>query len=57
MQGAPGPILHLPTVLGGVVPIYNVPGVTGELKFTGAVLADIILGKITKWNDSGDRQA
>jgi phosphate transport system substrate-binding protein len=51
LKGAPGPILHLPTVLGGVVPIYNIPGVTGELKFTGPVLADIILGKITKWND------
>ena len=51
MKGAPGPILHLPTVLGGVVPIYNVPGVTGELKFTGPVLADLILGKIKKWND------
>ncbi len=51
MKGAPGPILHFPTVLGGVVPIYNVPGVTGELKFTGAVLADLILGKIKKWND------
>jgi len=51
LKAAPGPILHLPTVLGGVVPIYNIPGVTGELKFSGPVLADIILGKITKWND------
>src|SRR5215471_10346315 len=51
LKGAPGPILHLPTVLGGVVPIYNIPGVTSELKFSGPVLADIILGKITKWND------
>jgi phosphate transport system substrate-binding protein len=51
MQGAPGKILHLPTVLGGVVPIYNIPGVEAELKFTGKALADIILGKITKWND------
>ncbi len=48
---APGNILHLPTVLGGVVPIYNIEGVTAELKFTGAVLADIFMGKITKWND------
>jgi phosphate transport system substrate-binding protein len=46
-----GKILHFPTVLGGVVPMYNVPGVKGELKFTGPVLADIFLGKITKWND------
>jgi phosphate transport system substrate-binding protein len=51
LKSAPGPILHLPTVLGGVVPIYNVPGVTAELKFTGPVLAELILGKITKWND------
>ena len=51
LKGAPGPILHLPTVLGGVVPVYNIPGVTGELRFSGPVLADIILGKITKWND------
>jgi len=50
-QGAPGKVLHFPTVLGGVVPIYNLPGVTGDLKFTGKVLADMILGKITKWND------
>jgi phosphate transport system substrate-binding protein len=51
MQQAPGKVLHLPTVLGGVVPIYNLPGVKGELKFTGPLLADIFLGKITKWND------
>jgi phosphate transport system substrate-binding protein len=51
LAGAPGRILHLPTVLGAVTPIYNVPGVTVELKFTGPLLADIYLGKITKWND------
>ena len=48
---APGKIWHLPTVLGADVPVYNLPGVSGEIKFTGAVLADIYLGKITKWND------
>jgi phosphate transport system substrate-binding protein len=47
---APGNILHFPTVLGAVVPVYNLQGVEG-LKFTGAVLADIFLGKIKKWND------
>lgn len=52
IKGAPGPILHLPTVLGAVVPIYNIEGVTAPLKFSGKVLADIILGKITKWNDA-----
>lgn len=51
MQAAPGPILHLPTVIGAVVPIYNLPGVTTGLKFTGPVLADIVMGKITRWND------
>src|ERR1700716_2469664 len=51
LKTAPGPILHLPTVLGAVVPVYNVPGVTTDLKFTGAVLADIYLGKVKKWND------
>ena len=51
LLGAPGKILHFPTVLGADVPVYNIPGVTAELKFTGAVLADIFLGKITKWND------
>jgi phosphate transport system substrate-binding protein len=45
------PIVHLPTVLGGVVPVYEVPGVAGEVRFTGRLLADIFLGKITKWND------
>jgi phosphate transport system substrate-binding protein len=48
---APSRILHLPTVLGGVVPIYNIPGVSAELRFPGKVLADIFMGKITKWND------
>jgi len=52
LKGAPGPILHFPTVLGGVVPIYNIPGVTQQLKFSGDVLANIYLGKITKWNDA-----
>jgi phosphate transport system substrate-binding protein len=51
LKAAPGPILHFPTVLGAVVPVYNIPGVTDELKFTGPVVADIYLGKIKKWND------
>jgi phosphate transport system substrate-binding protein len=44
-------ILNIPTVLGAVVPVYNVPGVSGEVKFTPDVLADIYLGKISNWND------
>jgi len=43
--------LHFPTVLGGIVPTYNIPGVTQELKFTPEALAGIYLGKINKWND------
>jgi phosphate transport system substrate-binding protein len=50
LKMAPGPILHLPTVLGAVVPVFNVPGVT-DLKLSGATLADIYLGKVKKWND------
>jgi phosphate transport system substrate-binding protein len=50
LKSAPGPILHMPTVLGAVVPVYNVPGVN-DLKFTGQVLADIYQGKVTKWDD------
>ena len=44
-------VMHLPTVLGAVVPAYNIPGVSKELNFSGDVIADIYLGKITKWND------
>jgi phosphate transport system substrate-binding protein len=44
-------VLHFPTVMGAVVPTYNIPGVTGELNFTAEALAGIFLGKITKWND------
>ncbi len=44
-------ILHIPTVMGADVPAYNIPGVTGEIKFTPDVLADIFLGKITNWNN------
>ncbi len=43
--------LHFPTVLGAVVLTYNIPGVTGELKFTPEVIADIFMGNIKKWND------
>jgi len=44
-------ILHIPTVLGAVVLAYNVPGVSGDLRFSAQVIADICLGKITSWND------
>ena len=45
-------LLQFPTVMGGVVPVVNVPGVAaGQIKLSGEVLADIYLGKIKKWND------
>jgi phosphate transport system substrate-binding protein len=51
LKMAPGPILHFPTVLGAVVPVYNLPAAGADLKFSGPVLADIYLGTIRKWND------
>ena len=47
-----GPVVHIPTVLGAVVLTYNVPDLTQPLNLSGDVIADIFLGKITKWNDS-----
>jgi phosphate transport system substrate-binding protein len=46
-----GPIFHIPTALGAIVPTYNLPDVKSKLKFTGATLAGIFLGDISKWND------
>jgi phosphate transport system substrate-binding protein len=51
LQEAKTKILNIPTVLGADVPAYNVPGVSGDLKFTQEALAGIFLGKISKWND------
>ena len=51
LQDAKVKILNLPTVLGAVVPAYNIPGVTGEVKFTPDALAGIFLGKISRWSD------
>jgi len=50
LLAAPGRVLHFPTVLGGVVPIFNVEGVD-NLRFTGPLLAEIFLGNVTYWND------
>jgi phosphate transport system substrate-binding protein len=44
-------VLHFPTVLGGVVPTYNIEGVSADLKFSPEALAGIFLGRITRWND------
>jgi phosphate transport system substrate-binding protein len=52
LKSAPGEILHIPTVLGAVVITYNLQGVSQTLRFSPEVVADIFLGKITKWNDS-----
>ena len=46
-----GPIFHIPTALGAIVPTYNIPGVSSKLKFAGDTLAGIYLGDITMWND------
>jgi len=46
-----GEMIHIPLVMGAVVPIYNVPGVNQPLVFSGPVLADIFRGKIQAWND------
>jgi len=51
LQDAKFKILNIPTVLGADVPAYNVPGVSGDVKFTPEALAGIFLGKISKWND------
>ena len=46
-------LMQFPAVMGGVVPVYNLKGLkSGELRFTGALLADIYLGKVKKWNDA-----
>jgi phosphate transport system substrate-binding protein len=47
-----GPVLHIPTVLGAVVVTYNVPELKKPLRLDGTALADVFLGKITKWNDA-----
>lgn len=51
LQKARGEILHIPTALGAVVVTYNLPGVTEPLRFSPDVLADIFLGKISRWDD------
>jgi phosphate transport system substrate-binding protein len=50
LKAAPGELLHIPTVLGADVVTYNLPG-TPKLRFTPDIIADVFLGKITKWND------
>ncbi len=49
--GGAANIVEIPSCAGGVVPTYNLPGVTASLKFSGKLLADIYLGRVTEWND------
>jgi len=51
LKGTGTPIVQIPTVLVAIVPIYHVPGVKGNLRFSGAVLTDIFLGNIKSWDD------
>ncbi|MGE5615444.1 MAG: phosphate ABC transporter substrate-binding protein PstS, partial [Bacillota bacterium] len=45
-------LVQFPAIMGGVVPVYKLEGISaGQLKFTGALLAEIYMGKVTKWND------
>lgn len=52
LKGSPAELIHIPTVLGAVVITYNLAGMTKPLRFSSDVIADIFLGKITKWNDA-----
>jgi phosphate transport system substrate-binding protein len=49
--GGEDAIIEFPSCAGGVVPVYNVPGLESTIKFTGPLLADIYLGKVNRWND------
>src|SRR5438067_7658309 len=51
LKASPAELIHIPTVLGAVVLTYNLAGVSKPLRFSPDVIADIFLGKITKWND------
>lgn len=51
LKAAPGKLIHIPTVMGAVVVTYNIPGIPSGLKLSSVDVADIFLGKITKWND------
>jgi phosphate transport system substrate-binding protein len=51
LSQAKTPVLHIPTDLGAIVPVYNIPGVSGEVRFTPEVLAGIYLGRIVSWSD------
>jgi len=52
LKASKSKLTHIPTVLGAVVPAYNIPGFSGTLNFSGDTLANIFIGKITSWNDA-----
>src|SRR4051812_45856385 len=52
IEKAGGGIVNIPVIAGAVVPAYNLPGVSGDVKLDGPTLADIFQGKVTKWNDA-----
>ncbi len=52
MKKSKAPVIHVPTVLGAVVISYNLPQASKPLNLSGEVIADVFLGKITKWNDT-----
>jgi len=52
LKASPAELIHIPTVLGAVVITYNLQGIAKPLRFSPDVIADIFLGKITKWNDA-----
>ncbi|HEY8486983.1 MAG TPA: phosphate ABC transporter substrate-binding protein PstS, partial [Limnochordales bacterium] len=56
MARYPGPVVHIPTAIGAVVPAYQLPGVKGPLRFSGPVLAGIFLGKVKRWDDPAIQQ-
>ncbi len=51
LKAAPGKLIHIPTVMGAVVVTYNIPGISKGLKLKSEDVADIYLGRITRWND------
>src|SRR5882724_3225173 len=57
LDAAPGYILHFPTVLGGVVPVYNIEGFTGKINFSQKAISGIFLGTINTWNDPAIQEA
>ena len=57
LRAAPGPIMHVPTVMGAVVLTYNVEGVKTGLRLTPEIVADIFLGRVVKWNDGAIAKA